>query len=152
MRETQQMGVFSIPLIQGPPVAYDPDRQCDGGKEHDLPKLKEDIFRTVAFEQDAPHDSQKMGEGQHFADRLRPSGHAAKGEHEPGEQHVRQKEKDSHLHGLALILATVEKVMPTARFATMNTRVTAEEQDETPDHGHVEEEASPRQGCSPTWM
>ena len=45
-----------------------------------------------------------MGEGKNFADHLGPARHAAKRKHESREQDRRQKDKESHLHRLQLVL------------------------------------------------
>ena len=45
-----------------------------------------------------------MSQRQDLADGLRPTGHSAKWKSESGKQQRRQKEKESHLHGLELIL------------------------------------------------
>ena len=77
--------------------------------------------QPVALQQNPAHDAQEMRERQAFADVLRPARHPAKRKHVARQQDVRQKEKHAHLHRLALVSAMVEKVMPTARFATINT-------------------------------
>src|SRR6185369_12218102 len=90
-------------LIQGFPVTFDPDCQDDSGKQHDLPKLQNNFCKAVALEEDAADDPKEMGERQEFSDDLRPFGHAAEREHEPGEQQRREKEEKGHLHRLELV-------------------------------------------------
>jgi len=67
----------------------------------------------------------KWVRGKAFADDLGPARHAAKRKHESGEQNRREKDEESHLYRLQLFLAMVEKVIPIARFAMMNTSATS---------------------------
>src|SRR5208337_811161 len=73
------------------------------GDEHQSNKpcgLGAQVADCRAFEQDAAHDPDEMGQRKALADPLRPSGHPSERESEPRHQNVRQEEHDRHLHRL----------------------------------------------------
>jgi len=53
----------------------------DDAEEENGPKVPAGFGDAVSFQHDAPHDPQKMGQGQATTDPLRPLRHAAEGEH-----------------------------------------------------------------------
>jgi hypothetical protein len=38
------------------PISHDADRQCDGGKQPDLPELQDNVLEAIALQQDAADD------------------------------------------------------------------------------------------------
>ena len=91
-------------LIQSLPVTFHRDEHRDDGEESDRPELWRDACDSVAFQENAANDAHEVSQRQHFSKRLRPAWHSAEGKGESGEQQRRQKEKESHLHGLQLVL------------------------------------------------
>jgi hypothetical protein len=47
---------FPFSLIQRLPVPLHADGQRNGGKQHDLPELQDDVFETIALQQDTADD------------------------------------------------------------------------------------------------
>src|SRR5256885_8003739 len=104
MQRTAAAHPIAITLIQGLPVTFDPDRQNDQSKECDLPKLEADVDDAVAFQENAANDAEKMSERETLSDHLGPTRHSTKRKHETGEQDRGEKNEESHLHGLQLVL------------------------------------------------
>ena len=102
-KRTGAAASVAITLIQGLPVTFDTDRQNNESEECDLPKLEADIDHAVAFQQNAANDAQKMSERESFSNHLGPTRHAAERKHETREQDRREKNEESHLHGLQLV-------------------------------------------------
>lgn len=76
------------------------------GEEHQSGepyRLGPQIADGRAFEQDAAHDPDEMGERQALPDPLRPNRHPREWECEPGHHDIRQEEHDRHLHRLQLV-------------------------------------------------
>src|SRR5882672_10812137 len=51
----------SFQLIQGPAIAEQGDAADDQKEDQKRPDIGPDFGRSIAFQQDAPHDSQEMG-------------------------------------------------------------------------------------------
>src|SRR4051812_33715305 len=61
-----------------------------------------DVGEVAVLEGDAADDAQEVGEGQDLREVLGGTRHPLEGEHEAGEQDVRQQKEHRHLHGLLL--------------------------------------------------
>src|SRR6266567_696613 len=94
----------SLLLIQCLPVTFHGDEHRNGGEECDGPKFRPDVSDSITFQKNAADDAHEMSEWQYFPNCLRPAGHSAEWKGEAGKQQRRQKEKESHLHRLKLVL------------------------------------------------
>src|SRR5690606_13563561 len=73
-------------LIQSLPISLDPDGEHDGRKECDGPELSSEVREADAFQHHAPCDAVEVGNGQYFANHLRPHWHSPEWKHEAGKQ------------------------------------------------------------------
>lgn len=90
--------------IQCPAIGQHRNRHHDEREHDEWPHAGPRVGPSVAFEHDAADEAVEISQWQQVANKLRPVGHALKGEHEAGEQNVGQKIEKRKLHGLQLIL------------------------------------------------